>query len=133
MFGIGKRKTKAQLESELDAAHRELSALRAQHKALVARTAYYQNLSIEMGNQVQRWMQMHEEVLKQLGAETPDLKAYADSVAQAIKESYPDPSALVAALAMSLPGTQGSYAPRASIIEADRPAGRLSQLKVTPR
>ena len=40
---------------------------------------------------------------------------------------------LVAALAMSLPGTQGSYAPRASIIEADRPAGRLSQLKVTPR
>lgn len=109
MFGIGKRKTKAQLESELDVAHRELSALRAQHKALVVRTTYYQNLATEMGNQVQKWMQMHEEVLKQLAAETPDLKSYADSVAQTIRESFPDPAALIAAVVMSQPATQGVF------------------------
>lgn len=121
MFGIGKRKTKAQIEFELNAANRELCWLREQHRALVARTAYYQNLATGMGNQVQTWMQMHEELLKQLSAETPDLSDYVRSVAQTIRESYPDPASLIAAVVLSHPTTQGSFTASPSRGESGAP------------
>lgn len=106
MFGF-KKGTKAALEAERDAAHREIKRLRLQHQSLVAQVTYYQAALTDMGNQVQTWMRMHGDVLKQLGEQTPDLKAYADSVAQTIRESYPDPAQLIAVIAMGNAATQG--------------------------
>ena len=116
MFGF-KKGTKAALKAELSAAQesiaileREVSRVRIQHRSLVAQVTYYQGALTDMGNQVQTWMRMHSDVLKQLGEQTPNLKAYADSVAQAIRESYPDPAALIAVIAMgnAAAGTQGA-------------------------
>lgn len=116
MFGIAKklRVTKADLEDQLGSALLEVRALKAeiariklQHQSLVAQVTYYQGALTDMGNQVQTWMRMHGDVLKQLGEQAPDLKVYADSVAQTIKESYPDPAALIAVIAMGNADTQG--------------------------
>lgn len=115
MFG---RQTKAQLKielnttaAELERVRSELSTLQAMHTSLIAEKAFWQDQVQQYGNQIEFWMNKNREILKQVGKEAGavDIRAYAQSIAQAIEEHKPKPAELAAALAMGGKSTQGVF------------------------
>lgn len=110
MFGITRR-TKAVIEDELKRAKIELAEAQSMQKSLIAEKVYWQNHAMEVANQVAKWMDLHREILRQLASEEANasLRAYAQSIEQAIIEHRPSPAMIAGALASAGKDVQGVF------------------------
>lgn len=121
MFG---RRTKAALEAELLEAKESYTKLSAIHagterrlKMLVVESNFWKNQTVEYGNQIEFWQKKNRELLEQMIKESTDvdLRAYADSIKQAIIDARPEPSTIAAVIATADKDVQGAFSlpPRA--------------------
>ena len=115
MFG---RKTKAALQDEL-----ELANARAEHltallngqdrrlKMLVVESNFWKSQTVDYGNQIEFWQRKNRELLEQMIKESTnvDLRAYAESIKQAILDARPEPSTIAAIIATADKDVQGAF------------------------
>ena len=121
MFG---RKTKAALLDELERATATIKRQDAQLNSadrrlgmLAVEANFWKSQTVEYGNQVEFWQRKNRELLEQMIKESTDfdLRAYADSIKQAIIDARPEPSTIAAIIATADKDVQGAFSlpPRA--------------------
>lgn len=108
-----------------------VAELEAQHKALVAEKAFWQDQVVAYGNAVEFWQTKHRELLAQIAKESAslDLRSYAQAIEQALLAARPDPSLIAGVIAMAGKDVQGvvTRSPEARALIAPR------EIKSTPR
>lgn len=128
MFGTKKEKGPSRAEQRLAA---RVAELEAQNRALVAEKAFWQDQVVSYGNGVEFWQTKHRELLAQIAKEgaSLDLRAYAQSIEQALLSARPDPSLIAGVIAMAGKDVQGvvTRSPEARALIAPR------EIKSTPR
>ena len=139
MFG---RKTKAQLEetikeltAERAAAARMIINLERRLKMLVVESNFWKDQTVDYGNQIEFWQRKNRELLEQMIRESTDfdLRAYAESIKQAILDARPEPSTIAAIIATADKDVQGAFSlpprePRGKVTQVDDgPWGELVQ------
>lgn len=117
MFG---RKTKAALLDDLCAANAKIRHLDAllnsqdrRLKMLVVESGFWKGQTVDYGNQIEFWQRKNRELLEQMTKESTDLdlRAYADSIKQAIIDARPEPSTIAAIIATADKDVQGVFSP----------------------
>lgn len=121
MLGLKKGKKPTREEALLAV---RVAELEAQHRSLVAEKAFWQDQVVAYGNAVEFWQTKHRELLAQIAKEAAslDLRAYAQSIEQAILSARPDPSLIAGVLAMAGKDAQGvvTRSPEARALIAPR-------------
>lgn len=117
MFG---RKTKAALQDDLEKAHVQIKYLYGlidgqdrRLKMLAVEANFWKSQTVDYGNQIEFWQLKNRELLEQMIRESTDfdLRAYADSIKQAILDARPEPSTIAAIIATADKDVQGVFSP----------------------
>lgn len=117
MFG---RRTKAVIEAELAEAMENYARLcvindgtERRLKMAVTEANFWKSQAVDYGNQIEFWQRKNRELLEQMTKESADfdLRAYAESIKQAIIAARPEPSTIAAIIATADKDVQGAFSP----------------------